>query len=164
MKRSMKRLIPVFISLSVMTAASAAAHDVSASQVKVYRKGASLEVWQTTPYKVAHGIDLKADAEVPDGLSPDERALHAIAQGWAIESDKGPCALTKQAFRRVHHDTQLQLRLLFTCPEGASARLASMNWLTQTPPEHFVFYDTDSIKGMKRRVVERDQVTITISD
>ena len=151
----------LFGCILIMQGVSASAHEVSASNVKVYQDGHSIEVWQTTPYKVAHGIAGALSDEAPES-ERDAAALKAIALGWQVISSTGECVLSRQASRRIHHDTQLQMRYLYHCQKDAEPKHISMPWLKETPKSHFVFLDIDTPKGRRNRVIERDNTTVPL--
>lgn len=157
MKRSSLLALCLFLS------ATASAHEVSASRVKVHQSGNAIELWQTTPYITAHNL-VAPDLETKSSRAvADQLALRKIAKGWRLTTDKGDCQLKKHAHRRVHHETQLQFRYLFICPDGAGAPKMSMNWLNGTPAEHFIFLDLETSRGLRTRIIERPQTSIQLN-
>ena len=120
-----RRLRGVCMWLMALGIAGAAhAHDVQNSEIRAVfgeddRQG-SLEIWQSIPLETAYGVarssvELRTgEAEISDG-----DVLKIFGQTSLIQTATGPCDLTKQAHRRIdHHGARLQMRFLFTCPEG----------------------------------------------
>lgn len=130
------------------------AHDVNASEVKVYKKDTAVEIWQTMPSAVAHGLIETAKLDLSlDQL--DNAALREISTGLLVSSESGACELSRQARRRVHHDEYIQIRFLFTCADGEAPKSLSMPWLAQTPEDHFAFLVMDQGRGERTNIVHR---------
>lgn len=166
--KARRRLRKVCVWLMAMGIAGAAhAHDVQNSEIRAVfgeddRQG-SLEIWQSIPLETAYGVarssaELHADeAEISDG-----DVLKFIGQASLIQSATGPCDLTKQAHRRIdHHGARLQMRFLFTCPEGERPTQMTFAWMSQTPSSHFAVLEQNTGQGSPFKVIERANPIVT---
>lgn len=139
------------------------AHEVSASDVKVVIENEAVEVWQTTPYLTAYAAAEKlSDGGHQVDLENDEDVLAIIGTGWSVTSDVGNCEIVRQAHRRIHHDTQLQFRYLFSCSTGAVPSLISMPWFTKTQANHFVLFELETDRGPRTKIIEHGNETVSL--
>ncbi|MEM6708474.1 MAG: hypothetical protein AAF648_06785 [Pseudomonadota bacterium] len=144
------------------------AHEVSASTVRVFVDGQRLELWQTTPLLTAQSLSERLSdtarfaADISADISADERALEAVVDHWTVESGTDPCSLKRQAHRRTHHDTQLQLRYLFTCVDAAAPLRLRMDWIDAAPPDHFVIFEVRRGEDRQTQILRRGQVAVQI--
>ena len=146
------------------------AHEVSASTVKVFAEGTRLEVQQTTPFKTAYEIAhrLRGNGPVDAAATPhpDGAALVGIALGWSVTSEAGVCPLERQAHRRTHRETQLQMRYLFVCAADATPERIALPWLMQAPEDHFIILELTLRRGGQTskttRIFERQPLVVSI--
>lgn len=146
-------------------AGPAQAHDVQNSEVRVVfgednRKG-SVEVWQTmsleTAYEAARTSSNQTDA---DADLEDSDVLEIFGPQLLIQTATGSCAIEKQAHRRVHHGTRLQMRFLFACAEDKRPTKMTLAWMSHTPAGHFAVLEQDSGQGSPFKVIEKGRPVI----
>ena len=164
------RMSCLLISLSALTGALAGklyAHEVSASSVKVHIDGPNLEIWQTTPLITAQetGAALlsRGSPSLPTSADKtDSATLERLASGWRVEQARRSCHLQRQAHRRIHHDTQLQLRYLYRCKDEQGPVRLTLSWLEETPPDHFVLFEVRRGEERQTQVLQRNQNVLWI--
>lgn len=159
----MKNAILTIGAAALLNIMPAAAHEVSASRVKVVLGDGALEVWQTTPHVTAFNVAARL-SETGVSIETDRQVLTSMAEGWQVSSKEGVCRLAQQAHRRVHYTTQLQLRYLFICPNNARPRQISMSWLMETSVDHFTVFELETSTGVETKILERQRFTLNLPD
>lgn len=134
------------------------AHEVHASNIDVTVQGNSIEILQTTPIKEAQSIAKQLGAENTE----HDTTLDAISSGWQIEHADGSCKLTKQAYRLAHHNSQLQMRYLFSCSGDNKPKSLALPWFKLTPEDHFIIMKL-TINGKSDTVIfQRQDLVIAL--
>ncbi|MEP1143226.1 MAG: hypothetical protein ABJH52_05870 [Henriciella sp.] len=147
-------------------AGAAYAHDVQNSEIRlVFGEDdlhGSIEIWQTIPLETAYDVvRSSSEPQAVDAEFFDGDVLKIIGQQSLIQSATGPCDLTKQAHRRVdQHGERLQMRFLFTCPDGERPTQMTFAWMSQTPNSHFVVLEQNTGRGSPFKVIERGNPVI----
>lgn len=147
-------LLLIAISLTLITRA----HEVNGSNVTVTIKNHQVEVMQSTPIKDAREIVAKIGEQSKEA----QVILQTMAKQWRIESNSQLCRLEKQAVRSVHHNTQLQMRYLFTCKEGAKPDLMALPWLQQAPDDHFIIMKLMFGSRAKTLIFQKQELVIDL--
>lgn len=169
----MQRLKRLLLSLGMLMwfvasgiTGSAFAHDVQNSEVRAVfgendRYG-SVEVWQTMPLEIAYGAARTSFEQNEAGaLLGDGDVLEIMGPQLLIAATTGQCDLTKQAHRRVHKGTRLQMRFLFVCPQDERPTQMIFAWMANTPSNHFVVLEQKSGHGSPFKVIERGNPVFT---
>lgn len=148
-----------FLVLLVAPLASVvSAHEVNGSNITVTVKNHQVEVLQSTPFSDAKKIlaNLGKESVEKEGI------LQAMAEHWRIESDSQLCRLEKQAVRSVHHDSQLQMRYLFSCKLGAKPDIVALPWLNKAPDDHFIIMQLVIDKRAKTIIFQKQDLVIDL--
>ncbi|MEM6625988.1 MAG: hypothetical protein AAF719_04725 [Pseudomonadota bacterium] len=162
MSRSFKSSLLALVAGAFMTSQTALAHEVNASTVKIAIDGARLEILQTTPLGAARSIAHSLSGDKTDAAD-EEGLLKAISKGWSVAAGAENCDLSRQAFRRVHHDQELQMRYLFECQSGSAPTTLSASWLEHASKDHFLIFTLSHRKNSKTVIFQRQALSIDIS-
>ena len=163
--RSHQRLSAILALTLLALSTTTLAHEVSASSVCVVIDGERLEIWQTTPRLTALAIGTAANpirTDAGGSARTDGDALAAIARGWQVGTAAQLCQLRRQAHRRSHHETQLQLRYLYECAGSGAPIQLRLDWLSDTPSDHFVLFEVQRGVERQTRILQRNDRLVTL--